>query len=226
MVQMENQEVMSLTSTRARTRRLLINTALQLFDGGCFPSISEVAQASQLSRATAYRYFPTQSALVAALVGETLNPMNNWQPTQLEGAARIDELLTFAFPRMLQHEGTLRAALHLSLTQWAQSQSQDAIPLKERLVRGNRKQLLQKVVEPLAKELSPELMQRVLHALSVIYGSEIFLVIKDIWGCDNQQLQDVARWMAKAIVRQAREDAQLSSPESESSEAATVIKRE
>jgi len=207
-VQKENQEGMSLTSTRARTRRLLIDTAMQMFDGGAFPSISEVAQAAQLSRATAYRYFPTQSALVAAIVSETLSPINSWQPTQQEATARIDELLTFAFPRMLQHEGTLRAALHLSLTQWAQSQSQDAVPIKERLVRGNRKLLLQKVVEPLSAELPPELMQRVLHSLSLVYGSEIFLVMKDIWGCDNQELQDVAKWMAKAIVRQAREDAQ------------------
>jgi len=207
-VQMENQEGMSLTSTRARTRRLLIDTAMQMFDGGAFPSISEVAQAAQLSRATAYRYFPTQSALVAAIVSETLSPINSWQPTKQEATARIDELLTFAFPRMLQHEGTLRAALHLSLTQWAQSQSQDAVPIKERLVRGNRKLLLQKVVEPLSAELPPELMQRVLHSLSLVYGSEIFLVMKDIWGCDNQELQDVAKWMAKAIVRQAREDAQ------------------
>ncbi|MFS2221011.1 TetR/AcrR family transcriptional regulator [Pantoea sp. B65] len=206
---MENQESMSLTSTRARTRRLLIDTAMQLFDGGAFPSISEVAQSAQLSRATAYRYFPTQSALVTAIVSETLSPINHWQPSQQEAGARIDELLTFAFPRMLQHEGTLRAALHLSLTQWAQSQSQDALPVKERLVRGNRKQLLQKVVEPLADELPPELMQRVLQALSLVYGSEIFLVLKDIWGCDNQQLQDVAKWIAKAIISQAREEAKI-----------------
>ena len=31
--------------------------------------------------------------------------------------------------------------------------------------------------------------------------------MKDIWGCDDDALQDVARWIAKAIVRQAREDA-------------------
>ncbi|WP_173635441.1 TetR/AcrR family transcriptional regulator [Paramixta manurensis] len=199
---------MSLTSTRARTRQLLIETAMQMFDSGAFPSITEVAHAAQLSRATAYRYFPTQSALVSAVVAETLSPMRHFQPTRQEATERIDELLTFAFPKMLQHEGTLRAALHLSLTQWAQSQSEETVLVKEKLVRGNRKNLLQTVAEPLVDELPPELFQRVIHALSVVYGSEIFLVMKDIWGCDNQTLQDVAKWMAKAIVRQAREDAQ------------------
>jgi len=206
-IERDTQAGMPMTSTRARTRRLLIETAMKMFDSGSFPSITEVAQAAQLSRATAYRYFPTQSALVSAIVTETLSPMKNFQPTQADVGDRIDELLAFAFPRMLQHEGTLRAALHLSLTQWAQSRSTDLPMIKEKLVRGNRKQTLQRVVEPLRAELPPAVLQKVMYALSLVYGSEIFLVMKDIWGCDDDALQDVARWIAKAIVRQAREDA-------------------
>lgn len=200
---------MLLTKTRARTRHLLINTAINLFDRGAFPSITEVAQEARLSRATAYRYFPTQSALVSSIVAATLSPMASWQPTYQDVAARIDELLSFAFPHMLKHEGTLRAALHLSLTQWAQSQSADASPLKEKLVRGDRKAILTLVVQPLHDELTPELINRVVRALSLVYGSEIFLVMKDIWGCDNDELQNMGKWIAKAIIRQAREDAQV-----------------
>jgi len=197
--------VIKLTATRARTRRLLIETAMKMFDSGAFPSITEVANEAQLSRATAYRYFPTQSALVSAIVEETLSPIKNWRPSREEAGERIDELLTFAFPHMLAHEGTLRAALHLSLTQWAQSKAATE-PGKERLIRGNRKAMLQHVVEPLNNELPPKIVERVIQALSLVYGSEIFLVMKDIWGCDNDQLQEIGKWMAKAIVRQARED--------------------
>ncbi|MBV4367259.1 TetR/AcrR family transcriptional regulator [Erwinia sp. BNK-24-b] len=206
MEQREPAGVVTLTATRARTRRLLIETAMKLFDGGAFPSITEVAQEAQLSRATAYRYFPTQSALVSAIVAETLSPIKSWRPSREEVSDRIEELLSFAFPRMLEHEGTLRAALHLSLTQWAQSRSSDG-PEREKLVRGNRKALLQHVVEPLNDELPPEIVDRVIKSLSLVYGSEIFLVMKDIWGCDNDQLQDIGKWIAKAIMRQAREDA-------------------
>lgn len=206
MEQREPAGVVTLTATRARTRRLLIETAMKLFDGGAFPSITEVAQEAQLSRATAYRYFPTQSALVSAIVAETLSPIKSWRPSREEVSERIEELLSFAFPRMLEHEGTLRAALHLSLTQWAQSRSSDG-PEREKLVRGNRKALLQHVVEPLNDELPPEIVDRVIKSLSLVYGSEIFLVMKDIWGCDNEQLQDIGKWIAKAIMRQAREDA-------------------
>jgi len=206
-VERDPQQGTSLTSTRARTRRLLIDTAMALFDGGAFPSVTEVAHAAQLSRATAYRYFPTQSALVSAIVTETLSPMRQWQPTEKESGDRMEELIAFAFPKMLQHEGTLRAALHLSLTQWAQAQAPDALPVKEKLVRGNRKQLLQKVVEPLEKELPPALLNKVIYSLSLIYGSEIFLVMKDIWGCNDSELTEVAQWMAKAVINQARLEA-------------------
>ncbi|EKN6002663.1 TetR/AcrR family transcriptional regulator [Yersinia enterocolitica] len=195
----------SLTTIRARTRRLLIDTAMSMYEQGAFPSITEVANAAQLSRATAYRYFPTQSALVSAMVDESLGPILAWQPTQSDARQRIAELLSFAYPRMLQHEGVLRAALHLSLQQWADNRSNPNN--EEKLIRGNRKRLLKLAVEPLEGKLTPEALQRVIHAFSLIYGSEVFMVLKDIWHLDDAGIQDVTQWMGKAILLQAETDA-------------------
>ncbi|CFB69900.1 TetR family transcriptional regulator [Yersinia enterocolitica] len=181
----------SLTTIRARTRRLLIDTAMSMYEQGAFPSITEVANAAQLSRATAYRYFPTQSALVSAMVDESLGPILAWQPTQPDARQRIAELLSFAYPRMLQHEGVLRAALHLSLQQWADNRSNPNN--EEKLIRGNRKRLLKLAVEPLEGKLTPEALQRVIHAFSLIYGSEVFMVLKDIWHLDDAGIQDVTQ---------------------------------
>ncbi|QJW53170.1 hypothetical protein HL670_00020 [Serratia plymuthica] len=169
----------NLTHTRARTRKLLLDSAMVLFDGGTFPSITELALHAQVSRATAYRYFPTQSALVAAVVAESLGPILEWQPTDNDARARIQQLLSFAYPQMEQHEGALRAALQLSLQQWAEARSSTIKPI-EKLVRGNRKRLLKLAVEPLQDKLPPEALQRVIHSFSLIYGSEVFLVLKDI----------------------------------------------
>ncbi|CNB50581.1 TPA: TetR/AcrR family transcriptional regulator [Yersinia enterocolitica] len=195
----------SLTTIRARTRRLLIDTAMSMYEQGAFPSITEVANAAQLSRATAYRYFPTQSALVSAMVDESLGPILAWQPTQSDARQRIAELLSFAYPRMLQHEGVLRAALHLSLQQWADNRSNPNN--EEKLIRGNRKRLLKLAVEPLEGKLTPAALQRVIHAFSLIYGSEVFMVLKDIWHLDDAGIQDVTQWMGKAILLQAETDA-------------------
>ncbi|AJJ20279.1 MULTISPECIES: TetR/AcrR family transcriptional regulator [Yersinia] len=195
----------SLTTIKARTRRLLIDTAMSMYEQGTFPSITDVANAAQLSRATAYRYFPTQSALVSAMVDESLGPILAWQPTQPDARQRIAELLSFAYPRMLQHEGVLRAALHLSLQQWAADRSNPNS--EEKLVRGNRKRLLKLAVEPLEGKLSPEALQRVIYSFSLIYGSEVFMVLKDIWHLDDAGIQDVTQWMGKAILLQAETDA-------------------
>ncbi|ABS49186.1 transcriptional regulator, TetR family [Yersinia pseudotuberculosis IP 31758] len=201
----------SLTTIRARTRRLLIDTAMSMYERGAFPSITEVASAAQLSSATAYRYFPTQSALVSAMVDESLGPILAWQPTQPDARQRIAELLSFAYPRMLQHEGVLRAALHLSLQQWADARNSDSnnSSNEEKLIRGNRKRLLKLAVEPLEETLAPEALQRVIHAFSLIYGSEVFMVLKDIWHLDEAGIQDVTQWMGKAILLQAETDSQL-----------------
>lgn len=195
--------------TRKRTYILLVTTALDLFEKGAMPSVSELAFEAGVSRATAYRYFPTQSDLISATVNASLGPILTWRPQSERTDERIDELLRYAFPRMFEHEGVLRAALQVSLQQWAsdRSASQNLEDLKiKRLQRGNRKDILAMVTTPMKGEYSQETIDKVIKAFSVIYGSEIFLVLKDIWMLDNQQVTEIARWMAKAIINQADAD--------------------
>src|SRR5919204_2216817 len=49
---------------RSRTRRVLIAAADELFAEGLVPTVAEVAERAEMGRATAYRYFPTQEALL------------------------------------------------------------------------------------------------------------------------------------------------------------------
>ena len=41
--------------------------------------MAELAEAAAVSRATAYRYFPSQSALIAAVVDQSLGPILQWR---------------------------------------------------------------------------------------------------------------------------------------------------
>lgn len=192
--------------TRKRTYVLLVTTALELFEKGAMPSVSELALEAGVSRATAYRYFPTQSDLITATVNESLGPILTWRPQSEKTEERIDELLTFAFPRMFEHEGALRAALQASLQQWAQGRSAPQELKSKQFERGNRKDILAMVTTPMKSEYPQEIVDKVIKAFSVIYGSEIFLVLKDIWKMDNQQVIELAQWMAKAIMNQAVAD--------------------
>src|SRR5215471_15266254 len=64
--------VISRRPVQARTRRLLLDAAGALLGSGAIPSVAEVALRSGVSRATAYRYFPTRSKLISAIVADSL----------------------------------------------------------------------------------------------------------------------------------------------------------
>jgi AcrR family transcriptional regulator len=92
-------------------RKILLDAAQRLMAQGITPSVAELAEHAQVSRATAYRYFPSQSALIAAVVDESLGPILAWDSAAPDAADRIDELLRFAYPRLAAHEAPLRAAI-------------------------------------------------------------------------------------------------------------------
>ncbi|OLU01766.1 TetR family transcriptional regulator, partial [Achromobacter denitrificans] len=75
------------------------------------------------------------------------------------------------------------------------------------LVRGHRVDILQRAIAPLAAELTPAQQARVAQALSLVYGTEVFLVLKDIWKLELPELTDVVRWTANAIIAQALAEA-------------------
>ena len=51
---------------KARTRQALVRAARQLLVEGTTPTVEQTAAAASISRATAYRYFPNQRALLVA----------------------------------------------------------------------------------------------------------------------------------------------------------------
>src|SRR5438128_6526088 len=56
---------------KQRTREHLLDAARRLIDSGDTPRVEEVAEAAGISRTTAYRYFPSQTELLAAAFPET-----------------------------------------------------------------------------------------------------------------------------------------------------------
>src|SRR5262249_50809082 len=54
------------TNQKHRTRAALIAAARELVANGLSPTVEEAAAAAQISRTTAYRYFPNQRALLVA----------------------------------------------------------------------------------------------------------------------------------------------------------------
>ena len=71
------------------------------------------------------------------------------------------------------------------------------------MVRGNRIGLLNSAVQPLKKALSRSGFERLTQSLSLVFGTEAFVVLKDIWGLDRRRAEDVALWTCHALIQAA-----------------------
>jgi AcrR family transcriptional regulator len=183
-------------------RKIMLDAAMRLMQAGLIPSVSDVAGAAEVSRATAYRYFPTQAALIQAAVDEALGPILAWSSESRDPEERVTQLVTFAYPRMENYEATLKAALRLALDQWARRHAGllgDEAPM----VRGHRIGLLNSAVQPLKGKLTPNGYERLTQAMSLIFGTEAFVVLKDIWGLDRKRAEEVALWTCRALIQAA-----------------------
>jgi AcrR family transcriptional regulator len=190
-------------------RRALLEAAVELAGRGIIPSVSDVAEAAQVSRATAYRYFPSQSVLVQSMVADALGPILEWNSESGDAEERVGRLIHFGYRRMERYEASLRAALRLALDQWARTRA-GTLGDEPRIVRGNRIRLLKLALAPVKGTMPKSQFDRLTKALAVVFGSEAMVVLKDMFHLQGDDVADVAEWMARSLVRAAVADAQAS----------------
>jgi AcrR family transcriptional regulator len=197
---------------KAATFKLLLDTAMDIIrQSGHIPSVAEAAARSKVSRATAYRYFPSRSALVTAVIDSSLGPVRKLASDNPSGRERVHELFLQTFPRFKEFEAQLRAAAQLSLEQWGLERA--GLLEEEPYRRGHRVRILEHAIEPLVPQLRPDVRKRLHHALSVVYGIEPYVILKDIWGLRDREVERTALWMADALIDAAlRESDQKPAP--------------
>jgi AcrR family transcriptional regulator len=196
---------------KASTFKLLLDTAMALIQQlGHIPSIAEVAVRSNVSRATAYRYFPSRSALMTTVIDASLGPVRQLAQDSKGGRERVQELFKSTFPRFKEFEPQLRAAAQLALEQWALERA--GLLEEEPYRRGHRIRILEHAIAPLAPGLPAAVRNRLHRALSVIYGIEAYVILRDIWGETDRELERTVLWMADALIDAALRDAKQALP--------------
>ena len=193
-------------AARARTRKLMLDAAVELMQSGLTPSVNGVAGVAGVSRATAYRYFASEAELVHAVVDEALGPILDWAPTGGNVAERVADLLATAIPRIDEFEATFKASLRLSLEQWAKRRA-GTLGAEPLFTRGHRIDLMMNATAPIAGTATPSQHLRLAQALSLVYGVEVLNVLKDIWGLSVTEAQGVAQWAAAALIKAAEGEA-------------------
>jgi AcrR family transcriptional regulator len=186
-----------------RTRQALIAAALELRDAGRNPTLGEIAEHAKVSRATAYRYFPSVEALVSETATDRgMKPLAEiWQRGQdpANGAGRaareLNELL-------LRDEIGLHVMERSFMTVWLESARHDAS-----LRPGRRMSYIEPIVDSLRNVLPPAARKRLRQSLAMVMGTEALIALRDIGRASAEEALEASAWSARALVRQALEEA-------------------
>jgi AcrR family transcriptional regulator len=182
-----------------RTRRALLAAADEIFHENRVPTVAEVAERADVARATAYRYFPTQEALLleTSALGDS-EPLRSL-PALVEEIAdpadRVAEAVRRGAEWTLGREARLRAVLRMSL-----DPEQGSVRPARR--RGYIAQLLADVRE----RLSPEGYERLAGSLTLLLGIDPIVSLRDNGDVPPERIPAVLAWTAHALVAAALAD--------------------
>ncbi len=184
-----------------RTRRLLAEAARELLRTGQPLTVQAAAELAGVSRATAYRYFPSNDAVVLhAIAPFTDDPNRHASPIPPESesgedlpsqaAALVREMGTWAFG----HDTELRTLLRLSL-------SPDRVDSAPRRGATNRDRWIANLLDGLPKRVTAGQRRRLAAPLVPLFGADAIVWTTDIADLDQQEALDVLTWMAAVLVQ-------------------------
>ena len=184
--------------------RVLLEAARTLIAAGGRPTIAEVADAADVSRRTAYRYFPTQKKLMTDAVLEGLRPaMEGVIAASPPGAnaseieARVDAMCETMMRLAFEHESLLRTMVHETVLHQGGTDARYG---------GRRMDWIEMAVAPLRPRLGTTAYKRLVASLGLCVGIEALLVMRDICGLTEAQTIQMSQWMSRAVIRQSLAD--------------------
>ena len=187
------------TRQKARTRAALIDATRGFLAGGRTPTVEEAAEAAGISRATAYRYFPNQRALLVAAHPEIEATSLLVEDAPADPHERLDRTIVELIRLTVDTEPELRTMLRLSLEPGGG---------EELLLRQGRAiGWIEDALAPLQGRLRPSALRRVVLAIRSACGIEALVWLTDVAGLSRQQASKLMRWSALALLRAALAEA-------------------
>jgi AcrR family transcriptional regulator len=187
---------------KQRTRTALLASARELIAStGAAPTVAEAAISAGISRTTAYRYFPSQEALLIAAHPEVDTPSMLDATSSDDAADRVESVVRRFLAVIVDTEVQQRTMLRLSLTSGV---DRTGLPLRQ----GRAIGWVSEALAPLAGRLGAEGVRRLAVAIRAVSGIESLVWLVDVAGLDTRQAVEQMVWSARALVRQA-EDGEL-----------------
>lgn len=180
---------------KRRTRKALLDAASRLMRRGMTPSLEEIGEEALVSRATAYRYFPSAEAVFAEAALDVAMPHAEalFADASDDPVARLERLDAAVDSMIATHEPALRAMLVNALQR---SLSDDGTPARQ----NRRTPLIEAALAPTRDAFDLASFKRLSEALALVIGTESMIVFKDVLQLTESDTRSLKRWIIRALV--------------------------
>jgi AcrR family transcriptional regulator len=184
-----------------RTRRAIVEAAAELVRENRTPSVAEAAERALVSRATAYRYFPSQQSLLIEVQADATQPAIDDLLSRAGSdiVARVEAITREMARMVLADEALFRNQVRATQDAWFAGEGDTPVPVRE----GRRLAWIDKALEPARGKADGRSIKQLRTALAVAVGVEPVLALRDICGLGPRATEDALAWTATSLVRQA-----------------------
>lgn len=190
---------------KLRTRKAILDAAATLIGQGKTPSLAEIADEALVSKATAYRYFPSLDGLLleVSLDTKVASPAEILRDSDPQDVAqRVARVHDFLYGLIADNEAQFRLFLRASMEQWIQTEGASDTPL-----RGARRiPMLEAALAPHIDQIGEKTREKLLYALCALVSVEPFIVLTDVCRLAPDRGKEITRWAVKTLVRATVED--------------------
>ncbi len=187
---------------KLRTRQDLLEAAARLMRQGKVPRLAEVAKEAMISRATAYRYFSSDEALL------TEAPLHSRAPTATQLFS--DETSLDPEERLLKANAALQDFIWENQTQLRVNlasvlgQVAKASKGSHEISRQNRRtEFIQAALAPARDRLDNGTYGKLCAALALVFGTESMLVFRDVLHIEEAKAREVEEWVIRVLTQAA-----------------------
>src|SRR5450759_2764483 len=191
------------THQKQRTRQALVTAAREMVTQGVTPTVEEAAAKASISRTTAYRYFPSQRALLLAAHPEIEARSLLPEIAPADAEARLDLVIQNFLRLIVDTERQQRTMLRLSLD--PNPSLRGNLPLRQ----GRAIGWITEALAPLSTRMSDTQRRRLAIAIRSAAGIEALVWLTDIAGLSRKEAVQVMRQSARALLRSALADLDL-----------------
>jgi AcrR family transcriptional regulator len=184
---------------KARTRTAIVEAARGLMARGVSPTVEQAAEAADVARTTAYRYFANQRALILAVFPEIDSISLLGQNPPRDPAERLDIVIDNFTQQILDSEPELRATLRIALEPGAEG---EILPFRG----GRAIGWIEDALAPLRDRIPDDELHKLALAIRATTGIEALVWLTDVGKLSREDAVSIMRWSARSLLRAALED--------------------